>query len=247
MNIISGAAMFAPIVNPYESSMTKEEKYKTWAKWTTKRKLLYILARKFPSFLPYFYRRSFLSGKHGEPEKLLSLSLIKKDKALVGDPIFKEFWERDVEESVRQGDTRAFVEEAVLQVSSWGFRLADLQVQKKNEGKGFLMWLKSLYTHSEREWAGFLGPIHIWQGMDDQVVSPSMSEFVRRVVPGATVHTLSGEGHFSYFWFCDECHRHVFSTLFGIPQGPLHMAAESPTSSEAFMQEITDVDTMHTS
>lgn len=70
--------MFAPIVNPYDSSMTKEEKRKTWEKWTTKRKLMYVLARRFPSLLPYFYRRSFLSGKQGKLEKWLSLSLGKK-------------------------------------------------------------------------------------------------------------------------------------------------------------------------
>lgn len=78
MDECPGAAMFAPMGNPYESEMTKEERYKTWEKWTTKRKLMYILARRFPSFLPYFYRRSFLSGMHGQPEKWLSLSLGKK-------------------------------------------------------------------------------------------------------------------------------------------------------------------------
>lgn len=77
--------------------------------------------------------------------------------------VFREFWQRDVEESVRQGDSKPFVEEAVLQVSDWGFRLADLQVQKKQEGGSILLWLKSLFSHSEKEWAGFLGPIHIWQ------------------------------------------------------------------------------------
>lgn len=75
---ISGAVMFAPMVNPYDASMTKEEKYKTWEKWSSKRKLLYILARKLPSFLPYFYSKSFLSGEHGEPENMLFLSLAKK-------------------------------------------------------------------------------------------------------------------------------------------------------------------------
>lgn len=70
--------MFAPMGNPYDSSMTKEERHKTWEKWTTKRKLMYILARRFPSLLPFFYRRSFLSGVQGHLEKWLSLSLGKK-------------------------------------------------------------------------------------------------------------------------------------------------------------------------
>ena len=32
---------------------------------------------------------------------------------------------------VRQGNVKPFVEEAVLKVSSWGFRLSELKVQKK--------------------------------------------------------------------------------------------------------------------
>lgn len=50
---------------------------------------------------------------------------------MIEDPIYEEFWQRDVEESVRQGNAKPFVEEAVLQVSNWGFRLADLKLQKK--------------------------------------------------------------------------------------------------------------------
>jgi hypothetical protein len=76
--------------------------------------------------------------------------------------VFNAFWERNVAESVRQGDARPFVEEAVLQVSDWGFSLSDIQMQKK-EARGFFELIKSLFNQAEREWVGFLGPIHIWQ------------------------------------------------------------------------------------
>ncbi|CAK9154572.1 unnamed protein product [Ilex paraguariensis] len=218
---IAGAAMIAPMVNPYESSMTKEEMSRTWENWMRRRKLMYYLARRFPKFLSYYFRKIFLSGKHGQIDKWLSLSLGKKDKALIEEPKFEEFWHRDVEESIRQGSTKPFIEEAVLQVSNWGFSLADLQVQKKCPRKGILPWLKLVYSQAECELTGFLGPIHIWQGMDDQVVPPSMTDYVARVLPNAIVHKLPDEGHFSYFFFCDECHRQIFSTLFGSPQGPL--------------------------
>ncbi|XXG81139.1 hypothetical protein AAC387_Pa09g1841 [Persea americana] len=251
-NRLAGAAMFAPFVNPYESSMTKEEKYRTWKKWTSRRKFMYFLARRFPSFLVYFYRRSFLSGKHGRLDKWLSLSLGEKDRALLEEPIFNEFWERDVEESVRQWNPKPFAEEAILQVSNWGFSLPDLQVQKKRHGKGLILWLKSIpllksipwlksiYSQAEREGASFLGPIHIWQGIDDQLVPPSMTEFAGRVLPGATLHRLPGEGHFSYFCFCDECHRQIFSTLFGTPRGPLSM--EDQTLTKGDMEETPHTD-----
>lgn len=35
------------------------------------------------------------------------------------------------------------------------------------------------------------------------------------------MHKLLYHGHFTYFYFCDECHRQIFTTVFGDPQGPL--------------------------
>ncbi|KAK9280468.1 hypothetical protein L1049_014160 [Liquidambar formosana] len=222
----SGAAMFASMVNPYEPSMTKEERYGTWEKWTSRRKLMYFLARRFPRFLAYFYRRGFLSGKHGQIDKWLALSLGKRDIALIKETKFEELWQRNVEESIRQGNAKPFVEEAVLQVTNWGFSLADLKIQKKRRGNGILNWLKSLFSQVEEELTGFLGPIHIWQGMDDRVVPPAMTDFVHRILPETIVHKLPYEGHFTYFYFCDECHRQIFTTLFGTPQGPLSSTME---------------------
>jgi hypothetical protein len=68
--------------------------------------------------------------------------------------------------------------------------------------------------------------INAEQGMDDRVVPPSVTDYVVRVLPGAIVHKLPNEGHFSYFLFCDECQRQIFSTLWGIPQGPLDRKVE---------------------
>lgn len=83
--------MFAPMSNPYDSSLNKEEIHKTWDEWTMKRRLMYVLARRFPSLLPYFYRRSFLSGECGQPEKWLSLSLGKKVCLVFFIPLLKVF------------------------------------------------------------------------------------------------------------------------------------------------------------
>ncbi|CAK7342958.1 unnamed protein product [Dovyalis caffra] len=236
---IAGAGMFAPMINPYDRSMTKEEMRRTWDQWSPRRKLLYFLARKFPNFLSYFYHRSFLSGNHGQIDKWMSQSLGKKDEILIEEPMFEEFWHRDVEESIRQGSTKPFIEEAVLQVSNWGFSLADLQVQRKCQRNGILHWLRSMYSQAECKLAGFLGPIHIWQGMDDRVVPPSMTDYISRVLPGANLHKLPNEGHFSYYFFCEECHRQIFSTLFGEALGPLDkMVERDETSFEAEMVEV---------
>lgn len=219
---LAGVAVFAPMVNPYDPSMTKEERSRTWKNWSQRRKFMYILARRFPRFLSYYYHRTFFSGQHGSVDKWLSLSLGKRDKTFIEDPRFETFWQRNVEESIRQGSVKAFVEEVVLQVSRWDFNIADLQARKLREQKGFLLWLKSLYSPIDDELTGFLGPIHIWQqGMEDGVVSPALTSYLRRVLPGASVHMLPNEGHFTYYYFCDDCHRQIFATIFGTPEGPL--------------------------
>ncbi|KAK6936001.1 Alpha/beta hydrolase fold-1 [Dillenia turbinata] len=218
---LAGAAMLAPVVNPYESSLTKEEREKIWKKWTPKKKFMYFIARRMPGLLAFFYRQSFLSGRHGQIDKWLFLSLGTRDRALIMDPVFEEFWQRDVEESVRQGSTKPFVEEAALQVSDWGFSLSDLKIHNNRQPKGIFDWLKSMYSDAEQELVGFLGSIHIWQGMDDSVVPPSSTDFIHRILPSAAVHKLPNEGHYTYFYFCDECHRQIMTTLFGTPRGPL--------------------------
>ncbi|KAL6987435.1 hypothetical protein U1Q18_013183 [Sarracenia purpurea var. burkii] len=230
---IVGAAMLAPMVNPYDSSMTKEEISKTWEKWVQRRKIKYYLARRFPKLLTFFYRRTFLSGKHGQIDKWLSLSLGKKDKDVIERPKFEEFWHRDVEESIRQLNTKPFIEEAVLHVSDWSFKLSDLRERKKCPGKGIFPWLKFMYSQADCELTGFPGPIHIWQGTDDQVVPPAMTDYVARILPSAVVHKLPDEGHFSYFFFCDECHRQILSTLFGNPKGPLPSTNQPKFEDEA--------------
>ena len=74
--------------------------------------------------------------------------------------------------------------------------------------------------------------------MDDQAVPPAMMDHISRALPGAIIHKLPNEGHFSYFFFCDECHRQIFSTLFGIPQGPLDQAMDKgEIPSEGDMEE----------
>lgn len=79
--------MVAPVVNPYEPSMTKKERSRIWENWSPRRKLMYYLARRFPSSLAYLYRRSFLSGNHGQIDKWLSLSVGKGVRHLA-IPIF---------------------------------------------------------------------------------------------------------------------------------------------------------------
>lgn len=44
---------------------------------------------------------------------------------------------------------------------------------------------------------------------------------MQRVSPHVMLHKLPYEGHFTYFYFCDECHRQIFTVVYGNPEGPL--------------------------
>jgi len=80
------------------------------------------------------------------------------------------------------------------------------------------------------------------QGMDDQVVPSSMADYITRVLPRAILHKLPNEGHFSYYFFCEECHRQIFSTLFGDALGPLNKMADiDETSLEAVAEEASSI------
>lgn len=86
-----------------------------------------------------------------------------QDKDVLETSAFEERWHRDVEESIRQGNLKTFVEEAILQVSDWGFSLVDLQLQRKCTRNTIFPWLQFIYGQPECELSGFLGPIHVWQ------------------------------------------------------------------------------------
>ncbi|KAH1213179.1 hypothetical protein GmHk_14G041185 [Glycine max] len=71
--------MLAPMINPYDAHMTKEETKRTWEKWLPRRKMMYSLTRRFSKLLNFFYRKSLLPEKHDEINKLLSFSPGKKE------------------------------------------------------------------------------------------------------------------------------------------------------------------------
>jgi hypothetical protein len=46
-----------------------------------------------------------------------------------------------------------------------------------------------------------------------------MSKYADRLLPQVELHELEGEGHYSWFFNCDQCHRELFKTLFGEVEG----------------------------
>eukprot|EP00252_Welwitschia_mirabilis_P001051 TRINITY_DN11019_c0_g1_i1.p1 TRINITY_DN11019_c0_g1~~TRINITY_DN11019_c0_g1_i1.p1 ORF type:complete len:540 (+),score=95.47 TRINITY_DN11019_c0_g1_i1:73-1692(+) len=213
---LAGAALLAPMGNPYDPHMSKDEIRKIWEHWSFWRKLGFILAKRAASFLPSFYKRNYLTSVENLV-RAQSFTLGKKDAALVELDFFIDFERRDMLESLRQGSITPLVQETLLQVNDWGFNLAELRVRKKNM-IGFTSWFNNLFTPSEEEWEGFRGPIHIWQGTDDRIVPYHFNSYAKRAIPGIILHKLNGEGHFSYFFFCDKCHREILLDLFGNPE-----------------------------
>lgn len=53
------------------------------------------------------------------------------------------------------------------------------------------------------------------QGTDDEIAPLVMSTYAKRILPQVELHELEGEGHYSWFFNCDQCHRELFKTLFG--------------------------------
>jgi len=100
---------------------------------------------------------------YGSQAKPVYTTFLFQDKLVTADPVFEDLYQRNVEESVRQGTAKPFVEEAALQVSNWGFSLPEFHMQKKCRTNGVLSWLMSMYSESECELIGFRKPIHIWQ------------------------------------------------------------------------------------
>lgn len=233
---LAGVSLFAPGGNFYAPNMTKQESGELWRALNFRRKWLYRIARWAPSFLPYFCRRTILENMNNlQTDYLVTVG---KDNVLMQQEMFMKALMRDVEESVRQGDVATIAHELLIQVRPSGFHLSDFRMRKKLPNSGLFYRLKNFWKEEERGWEGFSAPIHIWQGTEDQIVPLGINEFAVRMVPQAVLHRLEGEGHFSYFWFCDKCHRVIFLAMFKEPEGVKVPATEhlASTGLETFYQ-----------
>lgn len=73
---------------------------------------------------------------------------------------------------------------------------------------------------------------NLWlQGTEDKISPLVMSEYVKRLLPQVELHRLEGEGHFSWFFSCPQCHRELFKILFGEVEG-LEEALKEPVKYE---------------
>jgi pimeloyl-ACP methyl ester carboxylesterase len=55
--------------------------------------------------------------------------------------------------------------------------------------------------------AGIKAPVDIWHGQDDTMVKPAAAGLLAKAIPGATLHLVPGQGHFSLI--IDEAARYL--------------------------------------
>jgi pimeloyl-ACP methyl ester carboxylesterase len=208
---LAGVAMFGPFMNPYAKNTTHEESKAMWA-GLGPMKSTFRYARYLPSFVP-----GKLKGNVKKVNKYMKSTKKRvnaKDRALLETDAFGEAWERATRESVRSGDPKPQAQDLILQAHKWGFKLSDIRATPPRRSllsRIFLFWRSAL--------PGFSGPIHIFHGTEDKIAPLVMSEYAKRLLPQVELHRLEGEGHFSWFFNCDSCHRELFKTLFGEVEG----------------------------
>jgi pimeloyl-ACP methyl ester carboxylesterase len=207
---LAGVVMFAPMGNAYAKHMTNEETKQVWGGLSLRRKFMFMIAHYLPSFLPSILQRNTVD-KINRLMKLTRKGVGEKDRALLDQDSFGAAWEKDMRESVRQGTAKPHSEEVILHTNDWGFNLADLL--PKSPTPSLYQRMHSLFRGSNLP--AFAGPIHIFQGTDDKLVPPAMNDYAKRVLPHIHYHKLEGEGHFSWFCYCDSCHKNLFEILFG--------------------------------
>ncbi|XP_024402705.1 uncharacterized protein [Physcomitrium patens] len=234
-NRLAGVAMLGPLMNPYAKNTTTEESKGMWA-GLGPMKPTFQYARHFPAFVPGKLKNNV--KKVNKYMKNTKKRVNAKDRDLLETDAFGEAWERAIRESVRSGDLKPHAQDIILQARDWGFKLSDIGSKpKKSFFKRILFFLGSSNL------PGFFGPIHIFHGTEDKIVPLVMSEYVKRVLPQVELHKLEGEGHYSWYFNCDHCHRELFKTLFGEVAGleeldnsvkPEHNAEKEPEKIENY-------------
>ncbi|CAM6081918.1 unnamed protein product [Calypogeia fissa] len=245
---LAGVALFAPAGNFYSENMNKDEVSETWGLLTLRQKWMYSMARLFPALLPSFLQKTLIDQSPSPFRSMGGSTIGSKDQVLMEKEEILGFWKRDLSEALQQKCAFPVAEELILLVNNWGFNLAKLPFNEI-EVKTLLQHVVGLFQTKEKPRI-FSGPIHIWQGTDDQQVPATFNEYAKRMIEirdvskrtddRVNLHILDGEGHYSWFWFCDECHRTILTSLFqlGAVSGPYGRQVFSTEEYEAILAAV---------
>jgi pimeloyl-ACP methyl ester carboxylesterase len=104
------------------------------------------------------------------------------DQEVLTDPAYRALLLDSTVQALRQAG-RGPAWELTLIARPWDFRLEEIRV-----------------------------PVHIWQGLADNIILPVMARHMAAVLPGSESHYLSGEGHFSLIY---KYHYEILASLCG--------------------------------
>jgi pimeloyl-ACP methyl ester carboxylesterase len=134
-------------------------------------RVLFGMARRAPFLvgLPIRFMAVVVRRSPGKALRRMAKSLPAADRAVLENKDTLRLFKRDLGEAFR-GGTAGAVHETRLVVKPWGFPIEGIRV-----------------------------PVHLWQGLDDENVPPSMGRYQARVIPDCQAEFIPGAGHLWVF------------------------------------------------
>eukprot|EP00897_Mesotaenium_endlicherianum_P007759 jgi/Mesen1/7010/ME000365S06138 len=190
---VAGIAMWAPVGCYFWKGITDSQRTEMMAAMSDHSRMLLQFGGHVPAFLTRLLVRYFMVPQAGRPwVERCQARLSEPDRRHLAQPRPAELMLADNAESIgHHNGGLGMAKDLELFHRRWPFEPAEV---------------------AER----FKGPMHIWQGSDDNLVPASLQRWVREQVPGlVTLHELPREGHLSWFCYNEDAHREVLTTLFG--------------------------------
>jgi pimeloyl-ACP methyl ester carboxylesterase len=131
-------------------------------------------------FTPWFLWRLqfclFYGSAQKHPEKLARVTDAepKADKPIFEQPGVREIFIETFREAFRQG-TNGAGWEGWLFCRPWGFRMEEITV-----------------------------PVYLWQGLDDNLVTPAMAHYMAEKIPNCQATFIPGEGHLLFIKYWED-------------------------------------------
>lgn len=139
---------------------------------------------------PWLYRtffKAFGAFEKYMPHSYLAAALKSvgpADREILEDPTVQAIFIADSQEAVFQGSRGLATDAAIEYELDWGFKIADIP-----------------------------GPVHIFQGDQDNMVPLGLSRHAAETIPGGVLHLLPGKGHFFPVDHAEEIFRLTRETL----------------------------------
>ncbi|KAH7441130.1 hypothetical protein KP509_03G026500 [Ceratopteris richardii] len=187
-----GIALWCPIGCYHWKGISHEDRLLMQSKVSHSSRLLASFGNRLPFFLLRWYISLAIARRAGKPwVQNCQKCLCSPDRLHLQLLEPSDLMLRDNLEALTTHKGYGMARDLHLVSNHWGFELEDIA---------------EVYT----------GPIHIWQGDEDNLVPIHMQRFVEKKIPeNVQLREMKGEGHLSWFCFNNEAHRETLTALFG--------------------------------